>query len=61
MKLDEVLHGNLLTHPALPETEEFIASVIRRKIKLLMRTGNVEKVNLLSHRPSLKVGIHYSS
>ncbi|VDM93553.1 unnamed protein product [Onchocerca ochengi] len=43
-KLDEVRSGKLLSHKALPNTEQFMASVILRKIRLLLKCGHTEKV-----------------
>ncbi|KAL3995282.1 NRDE-2 necessary for RNA interference family protein [Acanthocheilonema viteae] len=42
-KLDEIHSGKLLSHKALPNTEEFMASVILRKIRLLLKCGHTEK------------------
>uniref|UniRef100_A0A0M3I3I4 TPR_REGION domain-containing protein n=1 Tax=Ascaris lumbricoides TaxID=6252 RepID=A0A0M3I3I4_ASCLU len=42
-KISRVMSGQLRTHPALPGTEEFVATVIRRRIRLLMQSGYVEK------------------
>lgn len=43
-KLDEVRSGKLLSHRALPNTEQFMASVILRRIRLLSKCGHTEKV-----------------
>uniref|UniRef100_A0A915PXI6 Uncharacterized protein n=1 Tax=Setaria digitata TaxID=48799 RepID=A0A915PXI6_9BILA len=42
-KLDEVRSGKLLSHKMLPNTEQFMASVILRKIHLLLKCGHTEK------------------
>ncbi|MCP9264008.1 Golgi apparatus membrane protein TVP23 [Dirofilaria immitis] len=42
-KLEEVRSGKLLSHKALPNTEQFMASVVLRKIRLLLKCGYTEK------------------
>ncbi|KAK6104450.1 NRDE-2 necessary for RNA interference family protein [Brugia pahangi] len=42
-KLDEIRDGKLLSHKALPNTEQFMASVILRRIRLLWKCGHIEK------------------
>ncbi|EJD76128.1 hypothetical protein LOAG_16865 [Loa loa] len=42
-KLDEIRTGKLLSHKALPNTEQFMASVVLRKIRLLLKCGHTEK------------------
>uniref|UniRef100_A0A0R3RXV6 Protein NRDE2 homolog n=1 Tax=Elaeophora elaphi TaxID=1147741 RepID=A0A0R3RXV6_9BILA len=42
-RLDEIRSGKLLSHKALPNTEQFMASVILRRIRLLLKCGHTEK------------------
>lgn len=42
-KLYEISTGSMKSHPPLPGTEEFVADVIIRRIRLLLRSGFTEK------------------
>ncbi|VDN03177.1 unnamed protein product [Thelazia callipaeda] len=42
-KLEELRSGKLLSHQLLPETENFMADVILRKVRLLLKCGHIEK------------------
>lgn len=43
-KLGQLISGELCTHPLLPKTEEFIVTVVHRRIRTFINTGYIEKV-----------------